>query len=259
MSQNIKLKANIVFRGKIECLTGLHIGASNEKLEIGGVDSPVIRHPHTKYPYIPGSSLKGKLRSLLEFSLGVIDKEGDVSKDTNIIRLFGIGAKEKNDSGILGPTRLIVRDCNPDEETIKMWENEVDSLLLYTEYKAENILNRITSAANPRFIERVVAGSKFDFELIYIVCHSDDSSLIHFQNHTIQADIDNLFAALRLLENNYIGKSGSRGYGKIKFHCEDPFIITAEEYKNGTGNYLLFNQPINPTKSLSEIKLEYKG
>lgn len=260
MNPNITLKANIVFRGKIECLTGLHIGASNEKLEIGGVDSPVIRHPHTKYPYIPGSSLKGKLRSLLEFSLGVVDKNGDVSKDPQITRLFGIGANEKeNNKIVLGPTRLIVRDCNPDEETIKMWENEVDSLLLYTEYKAENTLNRITSAANPRFIERVVAGSKFDFELIYTVFHSEDSSLTHFKNDTIQTDIKNLFSALRLLENNYIGKSGSRGYGKIKFHCEDPLIITAEDYKNGTGNYLLFNRPINPVKSLSEIQLEYKG
>ncbi|GIV43254.1 MAG: hypothetical protein KatS3mg035_0377 [Bacteroidia bacterium] len=91
----ITLKANIILRGKIECLTGLHIGASNEKMEIGGVDSPVIRHPHTKYPYIPGSSLKGKLRSLLEFSLGLIDKQGEPSKDPVIARLFGIGSERK--------------------------------------------------------------------------------------------------------------------------------------------------------------------
>ncbi len=245
------LQANIFFMGKIECVTGLHIGSSSEKLEIGGVDSPVVRHPHTKYPYIPGSSLKGKLRSLLEFALGVINDDGAPSKDERITRLFGSGANEKeiNNSG---PTRLIVRDCHPDDETIKMWEEKVDSLLLYTEYKAENTLNRITSAANPRFIERVVPGSKFHFELIYSVYHISDNDT----PQKINEDLAHLIQAMRLLEDDYLGKSGSRGYGKIKFHCAKPFIINAEEYRKGDGNYLEFKK-YKPTQFIDSNELNF--
>ena len=158
-----KFLANLIIRGKIELLTGMHIGGSKDKLEIGGVDSPVIRNPQNRLPYIPGSSLKGKLRSLLEYNLGVVDKEGKVSNDEKIVRIFGASADDNNNNG---PTRLIVRDALPDKKTIEMWE-KMDSELLYTEYKAENTINRITAAANPRFIERVVAGSKFNFEMIY--------------------------------------------------------------------------------------------
>lgn len=247
------LKANIIFRGKIECVTGLHIGGGTEKLEIGGVDSPVIRHPHTKYPYIPGSSLKGKLRSLLEFALGKVGDNGEPSEAEEITRLFGIGAKEKEKSNT-GPTRIIVRDCNPDTETKEMWENDVDSLLLYTEYKAENTLNRITSAANPRFIERVVPGSKFDFEIIYSVYHISDKD----NAEKVNEDISRLIQAMRLLESNFIGKSGSRGYGKIKFHCAEPLIINVDEYKKGNGNYSKYKDDFSADKSISDLIFEYK-
>ncbi len=249
------LKANIIFRGKIECVTGLHIGGGTEKLEIGGVDSPVIRHPHTKYPYIPGSSLKGKLRSLLEFALGTVDEKGEPSKAEEITRLFGLGANEKGNSNI-GPTRVIVRDCHPDEETIKMWKNEVDSLLLYTEYKAENTLNRITSAANPRFIERVVPGSKFDFEIIYSVF---EISKEYDTEKKINEDISRLIMSMRLLENNYIGKSGSRGYGKIKFHCSEPLVIKVDEYKTGGGNYAKYKNNATVDKNIGDITFTYKA
>lgn len=244
------LKANVIFRGKIECITGLHIGSGSEKLEIGGVDSPVVRHPHTKYPYIPGSSLKGKLRTILEFALGVVPPDGAPSKDTRIVRLFGLGANEKEKENT-GPTRLIVRDCHPDQETIQMWTDKVDSLLLYTEYKAENTLNRITSAANPRFIERVVPGSKFDFEIIYGVYSVSESDTIM----EINKDISHLIQAMRMLEDDYIGKSGSRGYGKIKFHCAKPYLITAEDYKNGKGNYL--NYKIQPSSYMRVEELTF--
>lgn len=246
------LKENIFFRGKIECITGLHIGSGSEKLEIGGVDSPVVRHPHTKYPYIPGSSLKGKLRTLLEFALGVVGDDGGPSKDERIVRLFGLGANKKEKLQT-GPTRLIVRDSNPDEETIKMWSEKVDSLLLYTEYKAENTLNRITSAANPRFIERVVPGSKFDFEIIYTVYKISEND----SAEKINQDISYLIQAMRLLEDGYIGKSGSRGYGKIKFRCDRPYSIKAEEYKNGEGAYLKHKEPISSYISVSELSFTF--
>ncbi|WP_297499767.1 type III-A CRISPR-associated RAMP protein Csm3, partial [Thermococcus sp.] len=56
----------VVIRGRIKALTGLHIGSQRDVSEIGGIDNPVIKDPHTGLPYIPGSSLKGKLRSLFE-------------------------------------------------------------------------------------------------------------------------------------------------------------------------------------------------
>jgi len=242
------LKANIILRGKIECITGLHIGAATEKLEIGGVDSPVIRHPQTRYPYIPGSSLKGKLRSLLEFALGVVDASGLPSKDKRITRIFGTGADAKSIEQ--GPTRLIVRDCFPDEKTISMWVNQVDSALLYTEYKAENTLNRITSAANPRFIERVVSGSFFDFELIYSAFQVSPEDT----NEQFLEDFNHIILAMELLEDNYLGKAGSRGYGKIQFHCAELLTISVDEYLTGKGNFLRYKEKIEPIYSVHDLK-----
>jgi CRISPR-associated protein Csm3 len=249
MENTSKFIGNFILRGKFECMTGLHIGGSKEKLEIGGVDSPVIRDPRTRYPYVPGSSLKGKLRSLLEFALGVVPLEkneerkinaGDVSDAPDIVRLFGIGVDlkemDQNDTNAklyrIGPSRLIVRDCHPDMDTIKWWKT-LDTDLLYTEYKSENGINRITSAANPRFIERVVKGSKFEFELIYTVydVQKPNAEL----EADIKTDLENLRMALLLLEHNFLGKSGSRGYGRIKFGFAEPVWMSKNDYINPNG------------------------
>lgn len=251
-------KANVIIRGKINCITGLHIGGSKDKMEIGGVDSPVIRNPYTNMPYIPGSSLKGKMRYLLEFSKGVVSKGaktmGDVSRDEEIVRLFGIGADEKEtELKNIGPTRLIVRDAYPDVVTQDMWKN-MDSELLFTEYKPENTIDRLTAAANPRFIERVVSGSKFDFEIIYGVYQMSSEDSIQY----VQNDLDNLLETLRILEHSAIGKSGSRGYGKIKFEIADPLIIKADDYKYNSEIYKKAESSPELFKPLTEIKLEYK-
>lgn len=218
--------ANVILRGKIEAMTGLHIGGSKDKLEIGGVDSPVIRDPRTRYPYLPGSSIKGKMRSLLEYFLGVVHEEGKVSAATEIVRIFG---KSADDDSETGPTRLVVRDAMPDTETVQMWET-LDSELLYTEYKSENTLNRLTSAANPRFIERVVAGSMFDFEMVFSIIRMKESDTLDAIKNE---DLKNLTIAIKLLESNYLGKSGSRGYGKVKFHFAQPIVLKREDYEQG--------------------------
>jgi CRISPR-associated protein Csm3 len=233
---------NLILRGKIECLTGLHIGGSKEKLEIGGVDSPVIRDPGTRYPYVPGSSLKGKLRSLLEYGIGAVEPDGEVSKAVEIARLFGIGADEKNndkdnkkfrpDLEFIGPTRLVVRDCHPDAYTKGTWE-KLDTELQYTEIKSENFINRLTSAANPRFIERVVAGSRFDFEIVYSVFQIKDSGDAYKKE--VQDDLKNLRMALLMLEHNFLGKSGSRGYGRVKFHFGNPIWVAKSDYFSPNG------------------------
>lgn len=226
---------NFILRGRFRCETGLHIGGSKEKMEIGGVDSPVVRDPQSNYPYVPGSSLKGKLRSLLEYGLGKVEADGEVSTDEKIVRLFGIGAdrKDKKDKDNfipalenIGPSRLIVRDAHATEETKKWWQG-LDSELPFTEYKAENGINRITAAANPRFIERVPADSAFEFELIYTVFKMTNEKHEELANE----DLDNLRMALLMLEHNFLGKSGTRGYGKVKFEFAEPIWLEKKTYQ----------------------------
>lgn len=258
----IKFQANVILRGKIYCETGLHIGGSKEKMEIGGVDSPVLRNPDTNYPYIPGSSLKGKLRHLLEFSTGAItqhapkSKLGDVSVNRDIVRIFGIGGDEKGtikDLENVGPSRLIVRDCHPDQKTIDMWEG-LDSELLYTEYKSENTIDRLTAEANPRFIERVVAGSSFDFELIYSVYQIQDANYMA----TAENDLKRIRCALSLLENSTLGKSGTRGYGQVKFKLYAPVVVKTSDYIDNTEKYKNANKKLkeSPTIDLSDIEFK---
>lgn len=248
-------KAHLVVRGKIKCETGLHIGGSKEKLEIGGVDSIVVRSPRTDYPYIPGSSIKGKMRHLLEYITGavgdpiiVVKKDskdeseriqanlGNVSKAKEIVRLFGIGANEREEASMkfIGLTRLAVRDAFPDEATKVMWKEALGSDANFTEYKAENTIDRLTSAANPRFIERVVEGSVFDFEMAYSLYQmTEQEDYAEMANK----DVELLLTGLRLLENVGLGKSGSRGYGKISLHFTRPYWINQEDYRTGNGNW----------------------
>lgn len=218
---------NILIRSKIECLTGLHIGGSKDKMEIGGVDSPVLRDPVSRRPYIPGSSLKGKMRMLLEYATGNVDQRGEVHNcakaDCPVCRIFGSSAAEERKCG---PTRLLMRDAYPDEATVGQWWDKMDSELLFAEMKSENFLNRITSAANPRFLERVVKGSKFDLEMVYSVYDVDDGQDdLEFFKH--------VRTSLLLLEQSALGGNGSRGYGQIKFLFAEPLMIGREAYQEG--------------------------
>jgi len=236
---------NVVLRGQIEVMTGLHIGGSKDKLEIGGVDSPVIRDPRTNQPYIPASSIKGKMRMLLEFALGKVDAKGEVfaEKDKDkaavdpICRIFGTAEKEVK----RGPTRLIIRDAFATKATVAMWE-KLDTGLQYTEEKGENTINRLTSEANPRFQERVVKGSCFAFEIIYGIYDMGDGG---------KADLDNLkyvMQGLRLLQSAGLGGSVSRGYGQITITLADPVIVTNEDYRDGGTSY---TSAITPPESIA--------
>jgi len=227
----MEFRGNIIIRGKIRCETGLHIGGNKDIFEIGGIDAPVIRDPITRLPYIPGSSLKGRMRFLLEWETGKIDTEGDIhncgseddAKSCPVCRVFGISAA---DNLKVGPTRLIVRDAHPTEETVDKWK-ELDTGLLYTEWKKENYINRITSRANPRDMERVPRGSEFNFEMVYGIYDMDDGG---------KTDLEFLRClqiAMKLLEDSYLGGSGSRGYGKVKFECEEVLFKSREDYIQG--------------------------
>lgn len=204
-------------RGQIQLLSGLRIGASEGEIRIGGVDNQVIRHPHTNEPYIPGSSLKGKVRSLLEWRSGAVKPEplgfADISDRYPLVRpilqLFGVGGGDElsdQQAAELGPTRLAFWDAPLRLEWVE--RVKADNNLL-VEVKTENRIDRIKGVAeDPRQAERVPAGATFDFTLSIKVLNIDgDGTALR----TV------LFKGLRLLELDSLGGSGSRGYGKVKF------------------------------------------
>ena len=211
------LLGKVIIRGKIFCETGLHIGAARESLEIGGLDAPVIRDPLSREPYIPGSSLKGKMRSLLEkkerkpfnrYGGQNVWRHECSDPKCSVCRLFGsTGGKEGDNL----PARLIVRDCYLTDESRRELE-KIETGLQFTEWKFENSLDRITAASNPRQIERVPKGSEFSFEIVYNVETRDKDE--------VKEDLNNILDLLNLLQDDYLGGHGSRGYGKVKFKVE---------------------------------------
>lgn len=213
----MKLTNIIEIKAKLVLKTGLHIGAGDSEMHIGGIDNTVIKNPLTQSPYIPGSSLKGKIRSLLEWRSGDVKESPlslkDLPNATNpnnvkdILRLFGVTGDSKNDDALLrelGVSRLAFWDCHLNAD----WEAKIkgDNLSL-TEAKSENTINRITATAdNPRQTERVPAGAEFDFKLTVRQFEGDSDELVEL-----------VLKGLRLLELDSLGGSGSRGYGKVEF------------------------------------------
>lgn len=217
----MKLTAIRKFTGHLELVTGLHIGSGNTEMHIGGTDNPVLKNPVTQEPYIPGSSLKGKIRSLLEWKLGVVGQtEGkplgfrdisrvpsaDQNQAKNLLKLFG-GAPEGSNQDMklveeIGPTRLAFWDCS----LSRAWVDEMSRRnLLLTETKMENMIDRIRGVAeHPRNTERVPAGATFDFALTVRIHDGEDL-------------LAAVYEGLKLLELTGLGGSGSRGYGKVKF------------------------------------------
>lgn len=212
----------VTVTGHIRLLSGLHIGAGRDAVEIGGVDNPVIKHPHTGEPYIPGSSIKGKLRSLLEWGFGTLRHSdgkpwGADDKNENagtpdpadpVLRIFGNALKEWR----AGPSRLMLRDAHLDEA----WRDGVlTNGLLLTEEKTEVLIDRIAGKAHsnvgPRQTERVPAGAAFDFVMTFRVFDTGDGGARDI------ACLNWVLQGLDLLEQDALGGSGSRGYGRIRF------------------------------------------
>ena len=212
----------IIFRGEIKCLTGLSIGGTSNSLEIGGIDREVIKHPITKEPYIPGSSLKGKMRSELEYKYGAFIKDkktGEyLSSESSpcgcgrptcaICRIFGA---HKNPGADSAPTRIIVRDAILSQESRDKINNLPVDYGSYLERKTENIILRDSGiAGSPRTIERVPRDMIFDFEIILRI----------FEKNCIKDNEKELISmvkeGLKLVEKSYLGGCGSRGYGQVK-------------------------------------------
>ncbi|MCX8042625.1 MAG: type III-A CRISPR-associated RAMP protein Csm3 [Desulfobacterota bacterium] len=242
MTQNtLKLDKKFFIRGYIIAKTGLHIGGSSLGLTIGGADKVVVRDPLTNLPYIPGSSLKGKMRSLLEKSHGKVkitknkkgEYEGSLCSDPKepIVQLFGFPAEaEKMKSENIAPTRLTVRDAHLlNKEELEQAQN---TDMYCTEIKTEVSIDRLTSAANPRNFERVPAGAKFGFELVLDIYNIDNEVKT---NGSTRADyfIDLIKQGLELIEEDYLGGQGTRGYGQVRFVIEEILVRTADDYRNG--------------------------
>jgi len=231
------LLGKIIIQGTIEVKTGMRIGGATTGLKIGGVDLNVITDPYGK-PYIPGSSLRGKLRTLLERKENVpwnkLDKKGNIvgheCKDDSsygkcpVCKIFGV----LNSNEIKQPTltRLIVRDAYLDEKSIT--EDMKKNLELeWTEVKFETSINRITGTAlegSLRQAERIPAGARFtNCELIFTVFEKSDKDLAK-----------KVFESLDILQDDYLGGMGSRGYGKIEFKDIKVYWNKASDYENGT-------------------------
>ena len=226
MAPSVKLHGRIFLTFHIELLSGLHIGGAASSLEIGGLDKPVIRNPLNNQPYIPGSSLKGKMRSLIEKASGApqtykINKNVFVHSAQNIkeyydypvARIFGMlpDFKESREA-VPAPTRLTVRDVQLTTESKDMLTHARTDLN-YTEVKWEAAIDRVTSAAAPRQIERVPAGAVFGpAELIYSVYVGENEEapeVARWFRHVIEA--------LDYLEDDYLGGMGTRGIGRVTF------------------------------------------
>lgn len=191
--------SKIQITGTIEVVTGMHIGGSDAFAAIGAIDSPVIIDPLSRKPIIPGSSLKGKMRALLAkaYNPTVVNHNDD---NDRISRLFGSSTNDK-----LMTSRLIFSDMILDNYD-ELHSKGLDSI---TEVKFENTINRKTSIATPRQIERVIRGSKFELNIIYDV-------LEDYQDQALD-DIKILVEGMKLLQYDYLGGGGTRGNGKIKF------------------------------------------
>jgi CRISPR-associated protein Csm3 len=207
MTNEFRLHDVKIIRGTITVITGLHIGAGRESVEIGGMDNPVIKNPVNGEPYIPGSSLKGKMRSLLEWQLNKVESNSVCrcgQADCPVCRIFG----SSTDSTDRGPTRLIVRDC-PLSENSRQQFKENNRPLLETKY--ENTINRLEGkAGNPRPLERVTPGTQFDLEILFKVLHPDDED--YFQH---------VLDALELIQRDFLGGCGSRGCGQIQIDYQE--------------------------------------
>lgn len=275
----MKLHKKLIITGKMTLLTGLHIGDSKDNVEIGGVDNPVVRRKDNNEPYIPGSSLKGKLRSLLEVALGENADTSfkNYSSDTGkvLAYLFGSAAKDGMPSRLLVRDAYLTRELNEKGELTGGWakllyDSEFTDMP-YTEVKFENTIDRIKGTAlNPRQTERIPAGAEFIVEFVVNIITpttkkddegkrvptSDEDQKAEAARH--ETDFLNLLQdGIRLLEDDYLGGSGTRGYGQVMFDFNNWQDGKAEQKteKGGESRQTKIQYPIGITHKSAESYL----
>ncbi len=245
---DINLFGRVIITADIMAVTGLHIGGSSTGLEIGGLDKAVIRNSLNNQPYIPGSSIRGKMRSQTEKVLGlpqnnpigqatihVCRNEPDYTKNGGcpVCHVFGVPAE----IGYSGPTRLIVRDAALTKASADALD-KANSELRYAELKTEVAIDRVTSAAVPRTMERVPAGAVFGpAELVFGIYE--------------KADYDRLktvIQAMQLVEDDYLGGAGSRGSGKVQFKAIKVSARKRDDYSKSND----FETPFDSVQKLAD-------
>lgn len=245
---DINLFGRVIITAEIEALTGLHIGGSSAGLEIGGLDKAVIRNSLNNQPYIPGSSLRGKMRSQTEKVLGlpqnnpigqatihVCRNEDDYNKNggCSVCHVFGVPAE----IGYSGPTRLIVRDVLLTERSVVDLD-KINSDLRFSELKTEVAIDRVTSAAVPRTMERVPAGAVFGpAELVFGIYSKEDYDRLKV-----------VIQAMQLVEDDYLGGAGSRGSGKVRFRSITVSARRRDDYSKSN----VFNEPFDSVQKLAD-------
>ncbi len=236
-SRRKQLVKKIFISGRIKTLTGLHIGGSNNQISIGGVDNVVIRNPFNDEPYIPGSSLKGKMRSLTEQSYGEYgrgigrDSSSGALEDPKheIVRLFGNAKGDRRNI----PSRLIVRDGR-----ILTHGYDQNTDFPYTELKTEVTIDRLTATATPRQLERVPAGVDFELQLVINVWEDKEQiageEMVGGKELWEGQMVEMVFNGLRLVQDDFLGGSGSRGSGQVKIGIDKITERTADFYMGKT-------------------------
>lgn len=272
------LHGHIIISGIISCKSGIFIGGADDTLQIGGIDKNVVRNPLTGEPYIPGSSLKGKLRSITEKIVKDAqnnpllakrpggDKGKKVwrhecndyndAKNCKLCRIFGSTGQGAQDNF---PGALLVRDG-----TLSNRDELMQNGLPVTEIKMENAIDRLTAAAHPRTFERVPAGAEFEFELIYRVetLESNIESMngnVTVDSNRVKTDITNLLNAMAILERDGLGGNISRGYGSVEFKVKTFHAYDTKNNNKGgfTGDE---GKPLSSCKSqLSSITFTKSG
>ncbi|MBW7886398.1 MAG: type III-A CRISPR-associated RAMP protein Csm3 [Caldilineaceae bacterium] len=245
--KTIQLRGRVFVTFNIEAATGLHIGGSDTGIEIGGVDKTIIRDRITNRPYIPGSSLKGKMRSLLEKYKGLKQNQpvgqstihscgAEYKKDEqqtkgkaeyqacDVCQVFGVPGERE--FGVASPTRLVVRDVMMTDASASALNENGRTELPYSEVKTEVSIDRVTSAANPRQMERVPAGTIFGpAELVFSIYAGEGCDPV-----ADVARLKTLVEGLQLLEDDYLGGLGSRGSGKVRFQDIQLTLRTSDDY-----------------------------
>ncbi|MCD4656244.1 MAG: type III-A CRISPR-associated RAMP protein Csm3 [Planctomycetes bacterium] len=239
----MQLDKRIFLNGYIIAETGLLIGGTDTGQGLSGADKVVLRNPINERPFIPGSSLKGKLRMLLEQLSGEYSEPAEKKSASDIHKKIARLLGKISDDRAESPRMLIIRDAKLANHKYLEEQEQLD--MPYTELKTEVSIDRITAKATPHCYERVPAGSVFSFEMIlstYDFGKSKDEAKQY---------VELILTALLLLQDDYLGANGSRGYGKVKFHVNDVKMRDCEGYINNA-------EPIDFTEVNipNELKLE---
>ncbi len=253
---SIKLHGKIFLKGTINALTGLHIGGNIGELDIGGIDNAIIRNAFNRQPYIPGSSLRGKMRSLLDRHFAK-ELNKSIGRDVRVYecetpeeyytcpisQVFGVAPQQKL-RGKTMPTRVIVRDIFLTDESLAVLDR-ADTDTDFTEIKTEVAIDRITSAATPRQQERVPAGAKFGpFQIVHSLYTQHGTA----HDNQLQDELklfDTVLKGMELLEDDYLGGSGSRGSGQIAFENLTMAFKSRECYEKTDMDPITINLPEN--------------